>query len=315
VRAFVIDRIGDRGRIADVANAEPAPDEVLIRVNAVGLVASDWRIRAGSRQGRQEHFFPAVMGLDFAGEVVGAPGGDHNWTIGDRVFGIAHKRFIGAGALAEFLVMPCGGPIAHTPAYLSDAQAASLVSGWLTALAALDVTPVSAGDNVLLLGASGGVGSVLTQCLAHRGVRVVAISRAANRDYVRRLGAADVVPYDTGDVVATARGLQPDGFDALIDLMSGPDRFDELATLVRQGGLAVSAVRAADEQRMSGLNLRVANVAANPSSARLSDLGGRWRAEGFALPELEVLPFAAVADGIDRIEQGHVRGKLVVTVP
>ena len=113
MRAFVIDRIGDRGRIADIANTRPAPDEVLIRVSAVGLVASDWRIRAGSRQGRQEHFFPAVLGLDFAGEVIAAPGGDAGWMIGDRVFGIAHKPFIGAGALAELLAMPSGGPIAQ----------------------------------------------------------------------------------------------------------------------------------------------------------------------------------------------------------
>jgi NADPH:quinone reductase len=315
VRAFVIDRIGDRGRVTDVPDAEPAPNEVLIAVSAVGLVASDWRVRAGSRLGRQEHSFPAVMGFDFAGHVVAVPGGEPRWSPGDRVFGIAHKPFIGAGALAELLALPADGPIARTPAYLDDVQAASLVSGWFTALATLDVTPVGPGHRVLLLGASGGVGSVLTQLLAHQGVDVVAISRAANEAYLHDLGAATVVPYDTCDVLAAAGRLQPGGFDALIDLMSGPERFDELATAVRPGGLAVSAVRSADAERMSGSGLRVANVAASPAGDRLAELEPRWRSEGFKLPSIELLPFAATAEGIDRVEQGHVRGKLVVTVP
>lgn len=315
MRAFVIDRIGDRGHLTEVPDATAAAGEVLIQVNAVGLVASDWRVRGGSRQGRQDHVFPAVMGFDFAGTIAAASSDGATWTVGERVYGIAHKPFIGAGALAELVAMPATGPIARTPSYLSDAEAAALVSGWFTARATLDVAPAQAGETVLLVGASGGVGSVLTQCLAHRRAEVVAVSRAANDAYVRSLGARDVIRYDECDAVQAARDLHPQGYDMLIDLISEPPRFDELATAVRPDGLAVSAVRAADTGRMAASGLRVANVAASPNGALLAELEQAWRADGFVLPPIEILPFAATADGIERLEHGHVRGKLVVAVP
>jgi NADPH2:quinone reductase len=315
VRAFVFNSIGDRGGLADVPAPQPADGEILIQVNAVALVASDWRVRAGSRVGRQEHHFPAILGFDFAGQVVETPDGSDDWAAGDRLYGMAHKPYIGAGSLAELVTMPADGPMAPIPDFLTDVEAAALVSGWLTSLAALDEVTVELGDIVALTGASGGVGSVLTQLLARRGAEVVAVARTANRDYVEWLGAAHVVCRDQVDVVAGLLSKWPGGVDTLVDLVGDAARFDELVGAVRDGGQASSAVAAADPERLAGRDLRLSNVRTKPSAERLLRLEEEWVQEDLALPEIEVLAFADTAAAIDRLERGQGRGKLVVTVP
>jgi NADPH:quinone reductase len=313
MRAFVIDAIGDRGRIADVAEPVPEPGEVVIRVHAVGLIASDWRVRGGSRMPRQEHRFPAILGFDFAGEVVDGQG-SASWPAGCRVFGIAHKPFIGAGCLAEYVTMPADGPMAPTPDFLTDVEASALVSGWLTSLAVTDQVELASGDVVALLGASGGVGSVLTQILSRRGMDVVAVTRAANRDYVLGLGAVSAVPYDHVDPVSALRDEFPAGIDALVDLISPAARLRDLAATVRPGGHVCSAVGAADLEGLQRDGWRPTNVATKPSPDTLAALTTTWTSAGYRLPEMRLLSFDETALGIDLLQEGHIRGKLVVSM-
>jgi NADPH:quinone reductase-like Zn-dependent oxidoreductase len=205
--------------------------------------------------------------------------------------------------------------MAPTPVFLTDVEAAAVVSGWLTSLAALDEVVVEAGDVVALTGASGGVGSVLTQLLARRGAEVVAVARSANRDYVEWLGASRVVCRDQVDVVAELLSLSPGGVDTLVDLVGDAARFDELVGAVREGGQASSAVAAADAERLAGRDLKLSNVRTKPSAERLLSLEEEWGRQELALPEIETLDLSEAANGIDRLERGEGRGKLVVTVP
>jgi NADPH:quinone reductase-like Zn-dependent oxidoreductase len=286
---------------------------VLIAVDAVGLVASDWRVRGGSRVDRQEHHFPAILGFDFAGRVAEADG-DDQWRPGRRVFGIAYKPFVGAGCLAELVAMPLDGPVVPTPDSLSDVEAAALVSGWLTSLAVLDEITVGSGDLVAVVGASGGVGSVLVQLLARRGARVVAVTRSDNEGYVRSLGAEHVVCRDRGDVAVQIKAAWPDGIDTLVDLVSEGNRFREMADVVRQGGQATSAVAAADPELSPRKDITFSNVRTRPSADRLTQLAETWFEQKLLMPEIRPISLDEVAEAIDLLERGQRRGKFVVTL-
>ena len=313
MRAFAFDAIGNRGSVRDVPEPGRNIGEVLIGVDAVGLVASDWRVRGGSRVGRQDHRFPAILGFDFAGRVAEAED-DENWQPGKRVFGIAHKAFVGAGCLAELVVMPVDGPVVPTPDGLSDVEAAALVSGWLTSLAVLDEITVKSGDLVAVVGASGGVGSILIQLLARRGARVVAVARSGNEAYVRSLGAGDVVCRDRGDVSAQIKAAWPDGVDALVDLVGEGERFRDLADIVRQGGQATSTVAAADPELSPRKDIVFSNVRTRPSADRLTELAGTWLEEKLLMPEIRTVSLDEAAEAIDFLERGEGRGKCVVRV-
>ena len=170
MRAAIYDRYGgpDVVHLADLPDPVPVRGEVLVRVRATSVTTADWRMRAAAYPGilwlpgRMITGFRRpknpVLGLEFAGEVVGLGDGVSAPAPGTRVFG-----FSGKGAHAEYLVMPAAGPIVETPASLTDEEAAALPFGALSALVFLrDFAKVQPGQNVAVVGASGGVEFVIS---------------------------------------------------------------------------------------------------------------------------------------------------------
>jgi NADPH:quinone reductase-like Zn-dependent oxidoreductase len=209
--AAVHDRYGDADviRVASVPVPAIADDEVLVRVEAAGLDRGTWhlltgqpylvRLATGLRRPRA-----AVLGRDVAGTVIAKGGAVHRLAVGDPVFGVA------TGSFAEY-ARAKERKLSRRPDRVSAAEAAVLGISGMTALQAVDAASLDAGSTLLVIGASGGVGSYVVQIAHGLGARVTGVSRAAKADFVRSLGAERVVAYDNP-------GENHDGlYDAIID--------------------------------------------------------------------------------------------------
>ncbi len=219
MRAVTQDRYGDTDvlRLADVAVPTPGQGEVLVRVHAAGVDRGVWHLMTGLPYLTRLLFGltrprDAVPGMDLAGVVVAVAEDVTDLAPGDRVFGI------GRGTYAEYAIAPAA-KLARLPEEVSfEAGAVTPISG-MTALQALtDVVPVRAGDRVLVIGASGGVGGFAVQVAKARGAHVTGVASAAKADLVRSLGADDVLDHAaadyldgsaTYDVVVDTGGLNP----------------------------------------------------------------------------------------------------------
>jgi NADPH:quinone reductase-like Zn-dependent oxidoreductase len=312
MRAFAIDRFGERGSVRELAVPEPEAGEVLVRVKAASVNAIDWMVAKGFLKDRVEHRFPLIPGVDVSGVVERVGTGVDGFAAGDVVYGFSMKPFFGAGTFAEFTALPAGG-IAPRPSSVDDEGAAALPHTALTAISSVEVVDPQDGQVVLVVGASGGVGSSVTQLAARRGAHVVAVTRAKNAEYVRSLGASETIDYTTGDLLELVRSRHPGGVDAIIDLASDAASLTRLSELVRAGGRVVSSAGAADAAALGQRGLQGVNVN-RASPDRLTDLTRLIEDRQLRLPAIRVYPLEQAADALAESERRHVRGKLVLTV-
>jgi NADPH:quinone reductase-like Zn-dependent oxidoreductase len=239
MKAAVYERYGGPEVVAvrEVPRPEPGPGEMLVRVGAASLTTADWRMRASAFPGAL--WLPGrmmvgllrprqtVLGRDFAGVVDRVGAGVAGFREGERVFGVA-----GHGAHAEFVKVPETAAVLATPEGMTDAEAAALPFGALSALVFLrDYARVRAGQSVLVVGASGGVGCYAVQIARALGAEVTGVASAANLGFVRGLGAAEALDYAQP---APAGRL----YDAILDTVGATTFAGEKAAL-KEGGVYV----------------------------------------------------------------------------
>jgi NADPH:quinone reductase-like Zn-dependent oxidoreductase len=255
--------------------------------------------------------FPAVVGSDVAGTIESLGDGVDGFSAGDRVFGMmGSKGSIHDGSFAE-LANPQAGSLAAAPNPLSDADAGSLGVAGTTAMSAVEAVDASEGARILIVGATGGVGTFAIQLAALRGAHVIASVRPGDEDFVAELGAAETVDY-TGDLVAAIRERYPDRIDAVIDAVNRDhDAFAALAGVVREGGRATSIVGGAGELSQIG-SVSVSNASGDPAHlTALADLvvQGKLRVAIRRTYEL-----ADAAKALQDFTNEHSLGKLVITI-
>ncbi len=264
MQAFAVTSFGDPPAVIEVPAPEVGPGEVLVRVRAASVNPYDAFVALGAMQEYMEYVFPAVLGMDVAGVVEGVGEGVEGFAPGDRVFGtLGMKGVIHDGTFGE-LATPQAPSIARTQDGLDDAAAATLGVAGTTAMTAITVLDPAEGATIVVVGATGGVGTFAVQLAAARGAHVIASVRPGDEGFVTELGAAETVDY-TGDLAADVRDRYPHGVDGLIDLVNrDPSVFADLAALVREGGRAASALGGAGEVTEIG-GVSVANVGSDPS--------------------------------------------------
>jgi NADPH:quinone reductase-like Zn-dependent oxidoreductase len=325
MKAIVQDRFGppDVLRLADVDPPEIGPDDVLVRVAAVGLNPYDWHMVRGDPlvarlMGQMGLRRPSarVAGVDAAGEVTAVGPNVRELRPGDAVLGFC------AGALAEY-ARGKAEEVVPKPARLSVEQAAAVPMASLTALQGLrDAGGVRAGHRVLVNGAAGGVGSFAVQIATALGAEVTGVCSTTNVELVRSLGATDVIDYTAEDF--TDRRAR---YDVILDNVGNRplgrlrQALTPSGTLVLNGGGSPGRVvgalapmaRAVLTDRFVRQRLRP--FIAKPNQADLRTLTGLVD-DGRLTPVLDrTYPMAATAEGLRHVEQGHTRGKVVITVP
>jgi len=310
IRALAVAEEGAAPAVADVEAPEPKAGEVLVRVRAASINFYDHFVASGAMKDYAPYEYPAVIGNDVAGVVEALGEGVEGFEAGQRVFGtLGWKSPVHDGTFAE-LAVPLASDIVATPEGLSDRDAGALGVAGTTAVSAVQATLPGEGTTVLIIGATGGVGSFAIQLAAARGATVIATVRPGDDDFVRGLGAAETVDY-TGDLAAEVRSRWPEGVDAIIDLVNrDPAEFASVTRLVRPGGIAVSAVGGAGEETSIG-EVRVAAV--NGSEAHLGDLADLVVDGSVKVAVTREFPLERAAEALAEFVDGHTLGKFVIT--
>jgi NADPH:quinone reductase-like Zn-dependent oxidoreductase len=297
--------------VSDVEDPVAGPGEVLVSMAAASVNAYDLGVASGAMKDYLPYEFPAVIGNDLAGRIEAIGDGVEGFTVGGRVFGMmGMKGAIHDGTFGE-LATPQAASIAFAPDALADVDAGSLTVAGTTAMSAVEAVAPGEGSRVLVVGATGGVGTFAVQLAALRDAHVIASVRPGDEGFVTDLGAAETVDY-TGDVVATIRGRYPDGLDGVIDAVNRDQAaFATLVGLVRQGGRAASVVGGAGESTEIG-GASVFNVGGEPAHlGALADLVVRGNLR-VAIRRTYALDDAGKA--LQDFAGEHTLGKLVITI-
>ncbi|MER6620287.1 NAD(P)-dependent alcohol dehydrogenase [Streptomyces sp. NPDC000931] len=329
MKAIVQDRFGppDVLRVADVDRPEPGAGQVLVRVHAAALNPYDWhmlrgdpyaaRLTGGMGLTRPK---ARVAGIDAAGRVEAVGTGVRGLRPGDEVLGFCPGAFAEYACTTEDLLVP-------KPAELTFEQAAAVPVGAVTALRGIrTVGRVRAGQRVLVNGAGGGVGTFAVQIAASLGAEVTGVCSARNVDLVRSLGAGHVIDYAREDFTdGRAR------YDVVLDNVGNHPlgrlrrALTPTGTLVGNGGGspgrafgamgAMLRLLAADAVARQRLRVILPAVPAGPAHEDLLAVTALIGA-GRLTPVVDrTYPLAETAEGVRHVEEGHARGKAVVTVP
>jgi NADPH:quinone reductase len=310
MRAFAVRSFGEPASVQTLP--VPSADEaVLVRVRFAGVNPLDnnllGRLDADSS-------FPFVVGIDFAGVAERVPDGDHGLRVGDRVFGMARTH----GSYAEYTaVSPAATmePLAKIPDGVADDQAAALPTAAVTALRTIDLLEVAAGEHVVVMGATGGVGGYAVQMARSRGAHVIATVRGDDGE-ARQLGADEVYDSQAVDVIDALHAAHPDGVDAVLDLVSNADAIKRDAEVIRPGGRLVSTIFAADEGWFAKRQITAHNHAssANPliSPQGLTAVG-QMLADGTITARIgSIVDLDAAGQVLEKLRHGGLQGKAVI---
>jgi len=214
-------------KYGDLLDPTAAPGEVVIDIVAASVNGADWKVRVGDYK---QSKFPYVLGRDFSGVISAVGEGVQDLRVGDAVFGVCEAGQ--EGAYAEKIAVKAA-IVAKKPGSLSHVDAAALALTGLTALSAIeDTLKLKRGETILIQGGAGGVAGFAIQLAKHIGAHVVTTASAANRDYVRSLGADEVIDYNTQDFTQVARNC-----DAVFDTV-GADVAQRSFAVLKPGGRA-----------------------------------------------------------------------------
>lgn len=253
-------------RIQDATQPEVKADTVLVKVEAAGLNPFDAMVLTGMVVPAANTSFPLTLGQDFAGEVVQVGDSVSHVKPGDKVYGSSNALFGGSGAFAEY-VLAASNSLALSPAEATSEQAAGLPTAGNSALQALDTLNIQAGQTVFIDGAAGGVGSYAVQIAKSRGAKVIALASTENSDFVKSLGADEVIDYKTTDFKTIVKDV-----DAVVHTVRAISGNDVLATL-KKGGTAVALTGDLDETKAAELGVTAVNQMTHTNTEALNKLG------------------------------------------
>jgi NADPH:quinone reductase-like Zn-dependent oxidoreductase len=289
---------------ANVPRPKPGPDELLIRVRAAGVTTAElqWYPTSHDRHGQRR--FGAIPSHEFSGVVAGVGRDVGSLEIGEEVFGM--NDWFENGAMADYCVAPFSA-VAPKPACLTHVEAASVPIGALTAWQGLmDRARLRSGETVLVHGGAGAVGVFAIQLAHLHGARVITTVSARNADFVRNLGADEVIDYQTTPFDEVVRGV-----DVVFDTVGG-DTLDRSWNLLNRDGRLVTIVSSAENT--ADERIGKAFFIVEPNQMQLSVIADLLESRRLR-PVLDaVVPLCQAGNAyMGRLER-RSRGKVVVEV-
>jgi NADPH:quinone reductase-like Zn-dependent oxidoreductase len=312
MKAVRIHEYGGRDVLAfeDAPVPEPGDGEVLVRVAASSVNPVDWATRNGYMVDFYTYTFPLILGLDVAGVIESVGSNANGYRPGDVVYGRANPAV--NGAYAEYVALPIS-QIAHKPLSLNFQQAASLphvaVSAWR---ALIDAAQLEAGQTVLIHGAAGGVGTVAVQLAKLRQARVIGTASANNLEFLRSLGADQVIDYKATrfeDVVHDVDVV----LDLVGDMADGTQQ--RSWQVLKPGGMLASLVQFPSPETAAQHGVRATFVSSEDCNTQLLTEIGQLADSGKLHPFVSsVYPLSETHKAHEKSESRHVRGKIVLQV-
>jgi NADPH:quinone reductase-like Zn-dependent oxidoreductase len=304
MKAAFIEQFGgpDALKYGDLPDPAPAPGEVVVDVVAASVNAADWKFRAGQYARHAQVKFPQIPGRDFSG-VVSAVGSGADLVIGDAVFGV-----LGAGregTYCEKLAIQAA-LVAKKPEGLSHVNAAALALTGLTAVNSVeDTLKLKRGETILIQGGAGGVAGFAIQFAKYLGARVITTTSAANADYVRSLGADEVIDYNRQDFTKAVRDC-----DAVFDTVGG-DVAEKSFAVLKSGGRAAFIASGVEAPKPSRPDVTSLRPPVPRSRAAMERVGQLVASGAVRPPEIKLYRLDQAAEAHRLSESRHFRGKLV----
>lgn len=322
MRAIYARRYGtpDTLEVRELPKPVPGPREILVRTVATTVTSGDWRVQSGTFPegfGLLAKLFigftgprQPVMGTELSGVVEAVGAEVSRFRAGDQVFAFCDAKM---GCHVEYKCFAEDGPVVQKPANLSFAEAAALSFGGTTALDVLRRAKLQAGEQVLVNGASGGVGTAVVQLAKAAGAHVTAVCSAANAPLVTALGADRVLDYAAVDFTKDSAR-----YDLVVDVVGTAPYARSRLVLKPKGRLALVLATLAENLRAAWVGLTTPHrVIAGPVSILPGDL--QQLADLAAAGTLRVVidaqfPFERMADAYRRVASGRKRGAVVLNV-
>ncbi|MEH2177746.1 NADP-dependent oxidoreductase [Nostoc sp.] len=286
-----------------IAQPEPQPNEVLIRVQAAGVNPLDWKIRAGYMKEVFPIPLPFTPGMDVAG-IVEAIGTDVKaFQVGQAVYGELQM-----GAYAQFATA-LQDAIALKPETLDFVQAASVPMVAMTAYQGLfDHADLKPGQTVLIHAASGGVGMFAVQFAKWIGAHVIGTASAANAEFVRSLGADQVIDYKATPFEEVVQNV-----DVVLDTLGGDTQARSYAVL-KPGGILVSTAAPPDAQKAQERGIRAEMMNMKPSASLLEEIANLLDSGQLKTVVAQTLSLSEARQAQELSQGGHVQGKIVLQI-
>ena len=322
MKAVTYERFGspDVLHVTEIPRPVPKNDEILVKVHSTTVTSGDWRARTRKVPAGFGPIAPLVFGFtkprqpilgsQLSGRVEAVGGAVSNFKVGDRVFAYTGVRL---GCHVEYKCLPQHSAVALTPASVSDDQAAAMSFGGVTALVFLRKGQIKAGDDVLVNGASGPVGSAAVQLAMHFGARVTAVCSTNNLDLVKSLGTEDVIDYSRQDFTTTGAK-----YDLVVDT-AGTAPFERSRLALKPKGRLLAITGTLSEMaRMPWVALtsdkRIVAGPVGGSAEDLRYLAGLAESGKFTPVIDRRFPFEQIVDAHRCLDERHSRGNIVITV-
>jgi NADPH:quinone reductase-like Zn-dependent oxidoreductase len=310
MKAAQIDDYGDEKAVKTVSDApkpQPAADEVLVEVHAAGVNPFDWKVREGLTRQMAELDFPAILGGDLAGVVAELGEDVTGFEAGQTVYGQA-GALSSHGSFAEYAPVKAG-QLATKPSSVDYVTAASLPLAAVSAYQALvDHLQLKQGQKILIHGAAGGIGSLAVQIAKHLGAYVAGTAAAEDTDFVKELGADEVIDYRARDFTEVVKD-----YDAVFDTVGGETTVKSYAVL-KPGGALVSMSAQADEDLASEHQVQFTSQFTRVTPERLKAVT-KLTDEGVLKPNIDkTFTLDQAAEALEYQKTGHPKGKVVIKV-
>lgn len=314
-------------RYEDVPKPGVKPGEVLVRVRAVGVNPPDWYLRDGYTKVpnfKPPVALPAILGSDISGLVESVGEAVQGFSIGDEVFSMVRFPSFGdSAAYAEYVTVPVA-QLSRKPAGVGHIHAAAAPMASLTAWQFLidlghnEPNPFQTfphrpvplqGRTVVVNGAAGGVGHVAVQLAKWKGAKVIAVASGSHEEFVRSLGADEFIDYRKNSPEDVVRDV-----DVVLDTVGGPETGRFLRTLKRGGALFPVFLGFSDPEEASKREITVSMTQVRSNGAQLAEIGHLIDDGTLRIAIDSVFPLSEARKAHERAEEGHIRGKIVLTV-
>lgn len=282
--------------------------QVLVEVRASSLNPFDTKIREGVMKDAIPLRFPSTLGGDIAGVVAEVGAGVEGFAVGDNVYGQANAVAGNSGAFAEYAATKAD-QIAHAPKSLSFTDAAAMPLVGVSALQALtDHLNLQSGQKILIHGGAGGIGSLAIQIAKHIGAYVATTASAEAADFVKGLGADEVIDFESQDFTTIIRD-----YDAVFDTVGG-EVLQKSAGVLKKGGIVVSMAGKVDDAVAAEYGITTIGQSTKVTTERLNKLTELIE-QGVVKPQVaKIFPLDQAQAAFEFRETQRFNGKVVLEV-
>jgi NADPH:quinone reductase-like Zn-dependent oxidoreductase len=313
MNAAYIEQYGDPSnvRTGKLDKPEAGEGEVLVKIQAAGVNPVDGAIVGGMLKDAIPGEFPLIPGWDVAGVVEEVGHSVSRFSPSDEVYAYARRPKIQHGTFAEYISLP-ESYLAERPTNISVEEAGGIPLVGLTAYQSIfDFGELSEGQTLLILGASGGVGTLAIQLAKSVGANVIGVASESNHEYMKELGADTTIDYNDNHVGEAVKEAHPDGVDLIFHCSRGDSFAQVMETGVLKEGGKVASITNSNPDINDDIDFKYVFV--EPNAEQLEHIAVLADSGKISVPVTETFSLDEASGALDKIQSLHTRGKLIIT--